>query len=42
MYTLFGLESNSDRLSWHIDNIDYLDNNNLFLVPMFCAAKLGM
>ena len=42
MYTLFGLESSSDRLSWHIGNIDYLDNNNLFLVPMFCAAKLGM
>ena len=42
MYTLFGLENDSDRLSSHIGNLDYLDNENLFLVPLFCAAKLGL
>ena len=42
MYTLFGLESSSDRLSSHIGNFDYLENKNLFLVPLFCAAKLGV
>ena len=31
--------SSSDRLSSHIGNLDYLDNKNLFLVPLFCAAK---
>ena len=42
MYTLFGLESRSDGLSSHIGNFDYLENKNLFLVPLFCAAKLGV
>ena len=42
MYTLFGLESSSDRLSSHIGNFDYLESKNLFLVPLFCAAKLGV
>ena len=42
MYTLFGLESSSDRLSSHIGNFDYLENKNLFLVPLLCTAKLGV
>ena len=42
MHTLFGLESSSERLSSHIGNVDYLDNKNLFLVPLFYAAKLGV
>ena len=42
MYTLFGLKSSSDRLSLHMGNFDYLDDKNLFLVPLFCAAKVGV
>ena len=42
MYTLFGLQSSRDRLSSHIGNFDYLENENLFLVPLFCTAKLGV
>ena len=42
MYTLFALESGSDRLSSQIGNFDYLDNKNLFFVPLFCAAKLDV
>ena len=41
-YTLFGFESSSDRLSSHIGNFDYLDNKNLFLVPLFWDAKLAV
>ena len=40
MYTLFGLESSSNRLLSHIGNFDYLDNKNLFLVYLFYASKL--
>ena len=42
MYTLFGFESSSDRLSSHIGNFNYLDNKILFLVSQFCAVKLGV
>ena len=42
MYTLCGLKSSSDRLSLHMGNFDYLDDKNLFLVPLFCAAKVGV
>ena len=40
MHTLFGLKSSSNRRSSHIGNFDYLDNKNLFLVPLFCAEKV--
>ena len=42
IFTLFGFESSSKRLSSPIRNFDYLDINNLFLVPLFCAAQLGV
>ena len=42
MYTLCGLKSSSDRLSLYMGNFDYLDDKNLFLVPSFCAAKVGV
>ena len=42
MYTLLGLKSGSDRLSSHIGNFDYLDKKILYLVPLFCAAKIGV
>ena len=42
MHTLFGLKSSSDRRSSHIGNFDYLDNKNLFLVPLFCAEKVSV
>ena len=42
MENSFGLQSISDRLSSHIGNFDYLDTKNLFLVPLFCASKLGV
>ena len=42
MYTLCGLKSSSDRLSLHMGNFDYLDDKNLFIVPSFCAAKVGV
>ena len=42
MHTLFGLKSSSNRRSSHIGNFDYLDNKNLFLVPLFCAEKVSV
>ena len=42
MENSFGLQIISDRLSSHIGNFDYLDTKNLFVVPLFCAAKLGV
>ena len=42
MHTLFSLKSSSDRRSSHIGNFDYLDNKNLFLVPLFCAEKVSV
>ena len=42
MHTLFSLKSSSDICSSHIGNFDYLDNKNLFLVPLFCAEKVSV
>ena len=42
MHTLFSLKSSSDIRSSHIGNFDYLDNKNLFLVPLFCAEKVSV
>ena len=42
MENSFDLQSISDRLSSHIGNFDYFHNKNLFVVPSFCAAKLGV
>ena len=42
MHTLFGLKSSSDRLSSHIGNLYYLENKYMFLIPLFCAAKVSV
>ena len=42
MHTLFSLKSSSDIRSSHIGNFNYLDNKNLFLVPLFCAEKVSV
>ena len=40
--TLFGHESSGNRISSHIGNFNYFDNENLFLTPLFCAVDLGV